>query len=208
MRNTRFRWIFIVLFGLFLLVIVFQEWYARFDFQKGWEAYEKGDYKAALREWTPLAEQGYKEAQFNLGVMYENGQGVAEDHKTAAQWYTRAAEQEFAAAQHNLGVMYARGQGITKDNEAAVYWYKRAAEQGYDLAQSNLGLMYATGRGVPEDTVYAYMWMNLGASSGGEKQDELRGRVHNLIKQKMTPSQIAKAQKLERECIRKQYKGC
>ena len=54
------------------------------------EAYEKGDYKAALREWTPLAEHGYKEAQFNLGVMYENGQGVAEDHKTGGRSGTHA----------------------------------------------------------------------------------------------------------------------
>ena len=42
------------------------------DFQKGLDAYDRGDYATALREWTPLAEQGHAWAQYNLGVMYEN----------------------------------------------------------------------------------------------------------------------------------------
>ena len=46
------------------------------DFQKGFEAYQRGDYATALEEWRPLADQGDATAQNNLGVMYENGQGV------------------------------------------------------------------------------------------------------------------------------------
>ena len=57
------------------------------DFQAGFAAAQKGDYAAALREWTPLAaEQGDAEAQFNLGVMYFEGQGVLQDYVTAHMW--------------------------------------------------------------------------------------------------------------------------
>ena len=67
------------------------------DFQKGLEAAQRGDYVTALREWTPLAEQGDASAQYNLGVMYGNGQGVPQDYKAALEWYTLAAEQGMQA---------------------------------------------------------------------------------------------------------------
>ena len=63
------------------------------DFQRGYEASKRGDYVTALREWTPLAKQGDASAQYNLGVMYGNGQGVPQDYKAALEWYTLAAEQ-------------------------------------------------------------------------------------------------------------------
>ena len=63
------------------------------DFDAGLAALQKGDYAAALREWTPLAEQGDAEAQFNLGVMYQKGNGVKQDNKQAAKWFALAAKQ-------------------------------------------------------------------------------------------------------------------
>ncbi len=56
------------------------------DFQKGLTAAQSGDYATALREWTPLAEQGYADAQFNLGLMYHTGQGVLQDYVYAHMW--------------------------------------------------------------------------------------------------------------------------
>ena len=76
------------------------------DFNKGLEAAQSGDFKTALAEWTPLAEQGDSDAQSNLGLMYSNGWGVPENDKTAVKWYTKAAEQGISDAQYNLGVMY------------------------------------------------------------------------------------------------------
>ena len=61
------------------------------DFQKGLTAYESGDYATTLREWTPLAEQGYAMAQFNLGAMYANGNGVIQDNVYAHMWFNIAA---------------------------------------------------------------------------------------------------------------------
>ena len=89
------------------------------------------------------AEQGLKEAQSNLGVMYEKGQGVDQSHAMAVKWYRKAAEQGQADAQCNLGVMYEYGQGVDQSHATAAKWYRKAAEQGDAQAQCNLGAMYA-----------------------------------------------------------------
>ena len=103
------------------------------DFQKGFTAYQSGDYATALREWTPLAEQGDAGTQFNLGVMYRQGKGVPQDYKTAVKWYTLAAEQGNTNAQYNLGAMYAFGQGVLKDYVYAHMWGNLAASNGNEL---------------------------------------------------------------------------
>ena len=81
----------------------------------------------ALRART---EQGYADAQFNLGWMYAKGDGVPMDSTEAVKCYQKAAEQELAHAQYNLGVMYANGTGVTKDPPEAVEWFRNAAVQG------------------------------------------------------------------------------
>ena len=139
------------------------------DFQNGFDAYERGDYATALREFRPLAEQGNAGAQNNLGVMYEKGKGVSQDDKTA------------------------------------VKWYRLAAKQGQANSQYNLGYMYENGRGVLQDYVRAHMWYNLAASQGGT---EYATKNRDIVAKKMTPSQIKKAKKLARECVKKNYKGC
>jgi len=174
------------------------------DWQKGVAAFQSGDYATALREWTPLAKQGYAKPQYNLGLMYDNGQGVPQDYKTAVKWYRLAAEQGDGGAQYNLGLMYNKGNGVPQDDKSAVKWWKLAAEQGVAGAQGNLGATYAFGTGVLKDYVYAHMWGNLAASNGNELGAKLRG----FVEKKMTPADISTAQKLARECFRKNYKGC
>ena len=61
------------------------------DYNKGLEAAQAGDYTIALKEWKPLAEQGHANAQKNLGVMYEFGNGVLQDNLTAHMWYNIAS---------------------------------------------------------------------------------------------------------------------
>ena len=100
--------------------------------------------------------------------------------------------------------MYDKGQGVLQDYKAAAQWYRRAAEQGHVLTQLGLGLMYAQGKGVPKDYVHAHMWADIAASGGNKNAVELR----NLVEKQMTPSQIAEAQKLARECVRKPYRDC
>jgi hypothetical protein len=70
------------------------------------------DFATALRLFHPLAEQGDASAQSNLGVMYEQGRGIAQNYREAMRWFWLAAMQGDARAQSNLGVMYFNGQGI------------------------------------------------------------------------------------------------
>src|ERR1022692_771398 len=157
---------------------------------------------AGTRDICRAAEQGSAEAQFNLGLMYVNGQGVAKDEKTAVLWYTKAAEQGYAKAQDNLGWMYDTGRGVAKDEKTAVLWYTKAAKQGYADAQFNLGAMYADGRGVTQDIVSAHMWFYLAARAGNGSAEKHR----DLTAAQMTPMQLSRAQDRAQRCINSNYK--
>ena len=89
-----------------LLIVAFPLSLFAQDFDKGSIAAQTGDFKTALKEWTFLAEQGNKAAQFNLGIMYHQGTGVPQDIGEAIKWYILAAEQGHADAQSNLGNIY------------------------------------------------------------------------------------------------------
>ncbi len=134
------------------------------DYWDGLAAYDRGDYATALQEFKPLAEKGHANAQFGLGLMYDEGQGVPQDYAEAVKWYRKGAQQGQANAQHNLGFMYSHGQGV------------------------------------PQDYVQAHMWSNLAASRlppGSLRDMAVTGR--EMLAEKMTPEQIAEAQRLARE---------
>ena len=138
------------------------------DFNKGLTAAQNGDFATALKEWKPLAEEGNANAQHNLGLMYQKGEGVPQDYKEA------------------------------------VRLYKLAAEQGNANAQTNLGLMYVQGKGVIQDYVYAHMWWNIATANGNDDAKSNKKRVEGM----MNSSDISEAQRLARECVKKNYKGC
>lgn len=168
------------------------------------EAYESGDFVTAAREWRTQAEQGNEVAQFNLGLMYERGEGVTQDFQEAVRWYRLSAAQGEAVAQSHLGGMYRDGEGVLQDYREALKWFRMAASQGYATAQASLGAMYATGRGVIQDDVYAHMWSNMAAANGSKIGAENR----DLAAKRMTNGQISQAQELARQCVAKNYKGC
>ena len=133
-------------------------------FEEGVAAFDVADYATAVRIWFPLAKQGDAKAQYNLGVMYNNGQGVPQDYAEAGRWT------------------------------------RKAAAQGHADAQSNLGLMYRKGQGVPQDYVQAHKWYNLAAATFTDKTDREQAVTNrDLVAGKMTPAQVAEAQKLARE---------
>ena len=78
--------------SIFILFLLVWPGLALADFQAGVDAYERGDYSTALKEWLPLAEAGNGEAQSFLGEMYRKGEGVTQDYQKAANWYRRAAD--------------------------------------------------------------------------------------------------------------------
>ena len=163
----------------------------------------KSGNKAALQQLTTLATGGDALAQYNLGLMYANGEGAPMDWAKAAEWYQKAAERGDAVAQNDLGVMYDKGEGVPQDRAQAAQWYRRAAEQGDRLAQRNLGAMYYKGEGVPKDLVKAYMWWNLVAAKGEDVLGEGAKTSRDEIEVQMTAQQIAEAQELSREWKRK-----
>ena len=112
------------------------------------------------------AEQGDAEAQFSLGVMYDNGEGVSQDYAEAVKWYRLAAEQGLASAQADLGYMYASGRGVPQDDAEAVKWFRLATEQGHASGQFRLGIMYYDGEGVPQDYAEAVKWYRLAVEQG------------------------------------------
>ena len=117
------------------------------DFQQGLDAVDSGDFATALRKWKPLAEQGHARAQYHLGVMYHEAEGVPQDYAEAAIWYRKAADQGHAMAQNNLGFAYEKGQGVPQDYAEAVKWYRKSAEQGYARAENNHRVLYEKGHG-------------------------------------------------------------
>ena len=160
------------------------------------------NYAAAVSWYRKAADKGYADAQTNLGVMYAKGQGVPQDYATAVSWFRKAADQGVADAQYNLSVMYHNGQGVPQDYAAAVAWFRKAADQGVASAQYNLGFMYSEGQGVPQDYVQAHKWWNLAASRFDASKKEYRDKAakgRDQIAAKMTPAQLAEAQKLARE---------
>lgn len=158
------------------------------DFEAGVAAARAGDYATAMREWRPLAEAGNAEAQFNMGLLYENGLGVPQDGATAALWYRRAAELNDRMAQAYLGEMYAKGLGVPRDDREALRWYERAAERGDSASQYNVGLFYATGRGIAPSDVNAVAWLTVALENGAKQSDLL-----DALKRNMSAESLEKA---------------
>ncbi|HEY5819649.1 MAG TPA: tetratricopeptide repeat protein [Mesorhizobium sp.] len=132
----------------------------------GMDAFDRKDYAAALTIWQPLADQGNAEAQYGMGLLYDDGLAVPRDDARAVFWYRKAAVQGYADAQYNLGVAYDEGDGIPANPAKAVEWYRLAAEQGDADAQFNLGVAYDDGEGVAEDKAEAAKWYRKAAEQG------------------------------------------
>ena len=207
------------------------------DYDKGMHAYNSGDFKTALAEWTPIAEQGDARAQATLGIMYGNGDGVPQNDKIAVYWYAKAAEQGHAKAQYHLGLSYSYGQGVPQNDKTAVKWYAKAAAQGLAGAQNSLGGMYQDGDGVLEDDNTAVKWYTKSAEQGdadgqlylgimyfGALSDTRRaymwlklssyngnekaGEITNIVAKEMTPADISKAQDMSSRCLESNYTDC
>jgi TPR repeat protein len=154
------------------------------EFRDGLDAYRRQDWPTAVKVFTLLADRGDARSQFALAMMYDRGEGLANDDRKALEWYTRSAEAGYAKAQLNLGFMYERGEGVAKDTEQAHRWFREAAMQGNPEAFAHLselasggdadaqfavGSMHATGRGVEEDGEAARRWLERAAKSGHVK---------------------------------------
>ena len=148
-------------------------------------AIKNGDFKKAFELLQPLAEEGNAEAQFLLGSLYINGQGVEKDDTEGLSWIMKAARQEYdqarlsafsiysglaglgdAGAMYNLGYMYLNGWGGEQDTDAGMTWLESAAKKGHERSAKVLSIIYAEGKfGIPPDGDKASFWGNLAVES-------------------------------------------
>ena len=124
------------------------------------------------------------------------------DYANAVRLYRPLATKGDPSAQVNLGFMYDEGLGVPQDYAEAVKWYRRAADQGEPHGLSNLANMYRDGLGVPQDYIQAHLWFNLAAARfpAAEKEKREAATEHrDTVGAKMTPEQVAEAQKLAQQ---------
>ena len=159
------------------------------DYQDGRDAFDRGDYSTALKEFEILAKQNDPRGQYALAVMYDIGEGVLQSSKEAVKYYRLAAAQNFANAQNNLGVAYDRGEGVGTDYKEAMKWYLLAAERGNKDAPNNIGVLYMIGFGVPRSFAKAYTWF---AIAGAGDSEAISNK--NFVKKRLTPEQLVESE--------------
>jgi TPR repeat protein len=142
------------------------------------EAYAQRDYASALQGFQQAAATGDPVAEYQLGYMYQLGQGVQPDPATALNWYRRAAAQNYAPAQSQIGYMNQYGVGMRQDYAAAAHWYNLAAAQGFKTAQFELGYLSQHGFGTPKNYYAALHWYQMAAAQGSASAQNQLGYLY------------------------------
>lgn len=160
--------------------------------------------RVSFNKLQELAAEGDASAQFDLGFIYDTGEGASQNFEEAAKWYRKAAEQGYTDAEALLGGMYIVGRGVPQDDERGRLWSEKAARKGDHTALFVLGVIYESGLGVVPDYVIAHAYLNLadinGQSTGAERKKELE--------KKMTAEEVFQAQAIARRCVNSNYKNC
>jgi TPR repeat protein len=112
------------------------------------------------------ADAGNVHAQFSLGVLLSEGDGVAKDEAKAAHYWKQAAEANLSAAQYHLGCALEKGSGVPQDDEAACLMFARAVAQEHEAASLKLALCYIAGRGVEQNYTQAVTLLRKPANNG------------------------------------------
>lgn len=132
------------------------------DVKAGVDAWSRGDYATAVREWVGPAQAGDADAQFNLAQAYRLGRGVEADQAQAEALYARAAAQGHVKAGDNYGlILFQKG-----EREKAMPYVEGAAMRGDPRAQYLLGIAYFNGDFVAKDWRRAYALVSLANSTG------------------------------------------
>jgi TPR repeat protein len=110
--------------------------------------------KAIFLRTLKSARLGLPDAQYEIGLMYANGIGVAQDFKQAIHWIRLSAERGHVPAQYLLGTRYLSGVAIEKNEHQAFVWFLRAASQGHAKAYFRLGKLHSLSH--PEAAFFCY----------------------------------------------------
>ncbi|MDU0355021.1 tetratricopeptide repeat protein [Paraglaciecola aquimarina] len=172
---------------------------ANADFEKGLVAYAANDIPLAFEEFSSAAEDGDPNAQFNLGLMHEQGLGTQKNDEKALVWYKKSATLGNMFAQYNVGVFYENGKGTEVDFAQANAWYRKAVLQGDGLATGNLGMLYLRGDGVAENKQAALALLIMSTSLDSSAENVAKRNI-SLIRG-LTPAMVTAAQTLSNEMI-------
>lgn len=141
----------------------------------------EGDLETAASFLRRASQKGIAPAQYELGKLYERGQGVDKDLIEARSLIQKAAEAGHVNAMYDFALFLAEGEGGAKSEADAVLWFHDAAEAGHLDAQYNLGVVHAEGIGTPQDLATALFWFQIAARAGdtGAEQEvaNLRTRL-------------------------------
>ena len=164
------------------------------DVKAGYEAWERGDYTAAVTEWRPAAIAGDAMAQFNLGQAYKLGRGVPQDMSQALAWFKRAADQGHIEAFDNYGLLLFN---MNQRSEALPYILK-SAERGEARAQYILGTASFNGDLVTKDWPRAYALMNRASAKGLAAASARLAELDKLIPIDQRQKGLAMSAEMER----------
>lgn len=132
------------------------------------------DYLNAAENYQLAVTAGDPIAQFNLGLIYEDGKGIPVDQQKARELYTQSAEQGYSRAMTRLAGVYFRQHNI----QQALHWYKKAAALGENFAQYHLGLLSETAVGTKLNFADAVKYYQLSSDQGNEKAKLALARMY------------------------------
>jgi hypothetical protein len=130
------------------------------DVNKGWEAYNEGDYNSALAHLYPLAFMGNADAQALLGYLNTYTEDFPSNPEKAIHWYKKAAQQGNGNSALEVAYWYTDGEdGVERNYVEAIKWFRIAADQRLEDAPTRLAEIYRDGLGkVPRDSRKARFW--------------------------------------------------
>lgn len=164
------------------------------DVKSGVDAWARGDFAAAVREWRPAADKGDADAQFNMGQAYRLGRGVPVDLAIARSWFQKAAAKGHAQAQANYGlILYEAGK-----RSEALTWIKKASDRGDPRAQYVLGIELTNGDLIARDWPRAYALMTRAAAQGLPAAAKSLGQMEEFVPLAQRQQGIALARAMER----------
>ncbi len=168
--------------GLLLSLLAACSMYDNRDYRRGERALQAGDYAEAYCLWRPLAEAGHTAAQYSIGWMYANGDGLSLDETEALRWWRRAAEQNHADAQFAVAKAYLNGEGTEVDPAQAVKWLLRASARGVEdagiILRDMAGRDVAPARDLLRVLLARKRWRELGGVRRiGEKNAKVRSGI-------------------------------
>lgn len=141
---------------------------------------QQKDFSAAHTIYLKLANEGNAKACFNLGLMFNQGDGVSQNMEEAVKWYSKSADLNYKEAQYTLASLRFRREFESISYIDAAQYYQKAAEQGHVKSQLNLGILYYRGDILPQDLETSFKWLSLAASNN---DSEAQGYIANFFNQ-------------------------